>query len=88
MTKSWPGASLFWLETTVPATIYLARIRKLQNTCGGISETKTFKTPVRVLVRSDEGQEEGEHLELVLEDDAEEQLGKNSERDVIKAERA
>ena len=65
-----------------------ARTKSLQNTCGGISETMTYQTPVRVLVRSDEGEGDGEHLELVFGDGLEGQSGENWERSRIKANRA
>ncbi|MCJ1269237.1 hypothetical protein MMC22_009127 [Lobaria immixta] len=37
----------------------------LRNTCAGIAEIRIFRTPVRILTRSDE-EGEGEHLELVF----------------------
>ena len=63
-----------------------APTRNLQNTCGGISELQTFRVPVRVLVRKDEGDGEGEHLELVFGDDANNQS--DTQRGTIKANRA
>ena len=63
-----------------------APTKNLQNTCGGISELQTFTVPVRVLVRKDKGEGEGEHLELVFGDDANKQSG--AERGTIKANRA
>ena len=46
-----------------------APTKGLQNTCAGISKIRTFKTLVRVLVRKDEGEGEGEHLEMVFGED-------------------
>ena len=59
--------------------------KDLQNTCGSISEMRTFKTPVRVVVRKNQGQDEGEHLELVFGDHA---SGHSNGSDTIKANRA
>ena len=59
--------------------------RDLQNTCGGISETRTFKTPVRIVVRQNRGEDEGEHLELVFGDRA---GGQFDGSDTIKSNRA
>ena len=61
-----------------------ARTRSLQNTCGGIQEMQTFKTPIRVLVRRD-ADGEGEHLELVFGENADEPA---DGEDIIKANRA
>ena len=58
--------------------------KSLQNTCGGIQEMQTFKTPVRVLVRKD-GNGEGEHLELVFGGDVDELV---DETGTVKANRA
>ena len=63
-----------------------APTKDLQNTCSGISELQTFTIPVRVLVREDEGDGEGEHLELVFGGDFDKQS--NMERGTIKANRA
>ena len=63
-----------------------APTKKLQNTCGGISELQTFTTPVRVIVRRDEGDGEGEHLELVFGEEADRHLASPS--GLIKANRA
>ena len=60
--------------------------RNLQNTCGGISELRTFKTPVRIVVRKDESEGEGEHLELVFGDDVDAELDDDSA--TIKTNRA
>ena len=57
----------------------------LQNTCGGISEMRTFKTPVRVVVRKDQGDKEGEHLELVFGDQG---TAQSDGAGVIKSNRA
>ena len=59
--------------------------KDLQNTCGGISEMRTFKTPVRVVVRKDQGEGEGEHLELVFGDHT---GGHSDGSDTIKPNRA
>ena len=59
--------------------------KALQNTCAGISETRTFRTPVRVVVRKDQGEGEGEHLELLFGDHA---SGHPDGNDTIKANRA
>ena len=59
--------------------------KDLQNTCGGISEMRTFHTPVRVVVRKDYGEDEGEHLELVFGDHT---GGHADDSDTIKPNRA
>ena len=63
-----------------------ASTKSLQNTCGGISELQTFTVPVRVLVRKDEGDGDGEHLELVFGDDATRRS--DMDKGTIKANRA
>lgn len=49
----------------------------LRNTCAGITEIRIFKTPVRILTRSDE-EGEGEHLELFFGKFDEENAQKNA----------
>ena len=63
-----------------------APTKKLQNTCGGISKMQTFTTPVQILVQRDDGDGEGEHLELVFGGEADKSIGE--ERGTIKANRA
>ena len=61
----------------------------LQNTCAGISELQTFKTSVRVLVRRDKDEGDGEHLELSfgIPGHGSNSGAADNERDLIQANR-